>query len=81
MLLGELADVLDGDDGAALHVEVSVVPGVGQPRGLVGGVHLTDLEHMSWLKHIGNSTNITEFLSDSTQCFRQLRMYVPCYLP
>ena len=47
MLLGELADVLDGDDGAALHVQVSVVLGVRQPSGLVGGVHLTDLEHIS----------------------------------
>ena len=60
MLLGELSDVLDGDDGAALHVQVGVVLGIRQPRCFVGGVHLTDLKHMSWLKHVGNSRNITE---------------------
>ena len=44
VLLGELPDVLDGDHGAALHVQVRVVLRIREPRCLVGSVHLSDLK-------------------------------------
>ena len=44
VLLGELPDISDGDDGAALDVQVGVVLAVRQPRRLVGSVHLSHLK-------------------------------------
>ena len=80
MLFGQIIDAFNGDNWAALNIQISIMQGVGQPLGWKRGFKLAnlgtfgkdDLDDKFFNQHLSNtwSSNRKKFVKSEVYCIK-----------